>query len=100
MPDIPGSEKRNRILLRLSIDDRRLLDPHLRAVDLPLRKRLESPGKLIEQVYFIDSGFASVVANGQSDRSIEVGLIGREGLTGMAVIMGTDRSPNTTFMQG
>jgi hypothetical protein len=33
------------------------------------------------------------------DRSIEVGLIGREGMSGLAVVMGTDRSPNETFMQ-
>src|SRR4030095_1660525 len=49
-------------------------------------------------VYFIERGFASVVANG-TGRSIEVGLIGGEGMTGLAVVMGTDRSPHDTFMQ-
>ena len=91
---------RNRLLTRLSADDLSLLQPHLVAVEMPLRKQLETSNKRIENIYFMDSGFASVVANGQKDRSIEVGLIGREGVTGLAVIMGTDRSPNETFVQG
>ena len=60
----------------------------LEAVDLPLRRRLETRNRRIEHVYFPDSGFASVVANGAGDRQIEVGLIGREGMTGMAIMMG------------
>jgi CRP-like cAMP-binding protein len=101
MPDRRNSvTKSNRILERLSAEDLRLLLPDLAAVDLPLRKELETPHKPIEHVYFIDSGFASVVANGKGDRNIEVGLIGREGVTGLAVIMETDRSPNKTFVQG
>ena len=90
---------RNQILSRLSAADFALLAPHLEVVDLPTPRQLERRNKPIEHVYFLDSGFASVVANGQEDRSIEVGLIGREGMTGVAVILGTDRSPNETFMQ-
>jgi CRP-like cAMP-binding protein len=89
----------NRILSRLSASDSALLEPYLTRIDLPVRKRLEGSGKPIEYVYFPESGFASVVADGHGDRGIEVGLIGREGMTGMAVVMGTDRTPNETFMQ-
>ena len=89
----------NRILKSLSSDDLRLIEADLVAVDLPVRKELEAPRKPIEAVYFVESGFASVVANGSKTRSIEVGLIGREGVTGLAIIMGTDRSPNRTFIQ-
>jgi CRP-like cAMP-binding protein len=90
---------RNRILSGLSRGDFGLLESHLEGVDLPIRKQLEAPNKRIDRVYFIERGFASVVANGSGHRSIEVGLIGREGMTGLAVIMGTDRSPHDTFMQ-
>lgn len=96
MPKDPTSP--NRVLARLSPDDFALLQPHLEALDLPVRKQLENRNKTIEHVYFIEHGFASVVANG-TGRSIEVGLIGREGMTGLAVVMGTDRSPHDTFMQ-
>jgi CRP-like cAMP-binding protein len=30
---------------------------------------------------------------------MEIGMIGREGMTGLAVLMGRDRSPNETYMQ-
>src|SRR5688500_12389369 len=78
----------NRILSRLSAEDFALLEPHLTAIDLPLRKQLEVSRRPIEHVYFPDSGILSVVANGDNKRSIEVGLIGREGMTGLAVVMG------------
>jgi CRP-like cAMP-binding protein len=89
----------NGILSCLSPADLALLEPHLSAVDLPLRKVLERRGKAIDYVYFPEHGFASVVANGDGHRSIEVGLIGREGMTGLTVVMGLDRSPHETFIQ-
>ncbi|HJR22501.1 MAG TPA: Crp/Fnr family transcriptional regulator, partial [Dongiaceae bacterium] len=64
-----------------------------------MRKQLEQSNKPIDQVYFLESGFASVVADGSGDRGIEVGLIGREGMTGLPILMGTDRSPHETFIQ-
>jgi CRP-like cAMP-binding protein len=90
---------KNRILSRIPADEFALLSPHLKRVDLPLRKQLEICNKAIDYVYFPESGFASVVANG-TGHSIEVGLIGREGMTGLAVVMGADRTPHDTFIQG
>jgi CRP-like cAMP-binding protein len=89
----------NRILSRLSREDLALLKPHLEAVDLPVRNSLEKRKKRIDQVYFIESGFASVVANGTSKPSIEVGIIGREGMTGLAVVLGHDHAQHDTFIQ-
>ena len=94
----PGTSSPNHILSRLSRADFRLLEPHLEAVDLPLRKVLAARNKPIEQVYFIESGVASVVANGE--QAIEIGIIGREGMTGASVVMGNgDRVPHETYMQ-
>ena len=59
---------------------------------------LERPGKLIKAVYFLENGFASGVADADK-RPIEVGLIGREGMTGISVILGADRSDEDTYMQ-
>ncbi len=66
---------------------------------LPVRMDLERPGVPFKTAYFIDHGIASVVA--VSDRNIraEVGLIGCEGVSGLAPILGSDRSPNHTYMQ-
>jgi len=88
----------NRLLARLSRADYRLLEPHLEAVDLPVRKVLAARNKRVDNVYFPESGFASVVANGESE--LEIGMIGREGMTGVSVIMGDDtRAPHQTYMQ-
>ena len=92
------TSSQNFILSRLSKADFALLEPHLEPVDLPLRKSLERSGKPIKAVYFPESGFASVVADAGT-RPIEVGLIGREGMTGIALVLGSDRTPHDTFIQ-
>jgi CRP-like cAMP-binding protein len=98
MPTNLSPATSNRILSRISASDLASLAPYLKRVDLPLRKQLETRNRPIDFVYFPESGFASVVANG-TGRSIEVGLIGREGVTGLAVVMGADRTPHDTFIQ-
>jgi len=100
MPEHPSrNSSSNRILSRLSREDFALLEPDLEAVELPVRKPLEARKKRIDQVYFIEAGFASVVANGTSKPSIEVGIIGREGMTGLSVVMGHDRAQHATYIQ-
>lgn len=92
-----GRAHRNRLLASLHPKDLALLQPFLKPVDLPLRTTLEEPNKLIKEVYFFESGFASVVSGG--NRPIEVGLIGREGMSGLSILLGDDRSVNKTFIQ-
>ena len=100
MPESASRNKTsNRILSRLSREDFDLLGPHLEAIDLPVRKSLEARKKRIDQVYFLEAGFASVVANGGGKPGIEVGIIGREGMTGLAVVLGADRASHETYIQ-
>jgi CRP-like cAMP-binding protein len=88
---------KNSILSRLSAGDFQLLAPHLEPIDLPVLKFLERRGKVINTIYFPESGFVSVVADGK--RPVEVGLIGREGMTGLPVVLGHDRNGNDVFVQ-
>jgi len=55
---------------------------------------LERRNRRIDYVYFIEVGFASVVADGSGKPSIEVGIIGGEGMTCLAIVMGV--SPRVT----
>jgi CRP-like cAMP-binding protein len=89
----------NRILAGLRSEDFALLAPHLEPVDLPVKKRLETSKRRIDQVYFVEEGFVSVVANGSSKPSIEVGIIGREGMTGLAVLLGGERAAHDSYVQ-
>lgn len=93
------SSSGNCVLSHLSGADLALLIPHLEPVDLPLSMQLETANQRIGAVYLIDRGFASVVAEGPGKRNIEVGMIGREGIVGLAVVMGHDRARHTTYMQ-
>jgi CRP-like cAMP-binding protein len=94
-----SSPHRNRLLAALSAADLGLLQPYLEPLDLNLRYDMEKPNKPIGFVYFMDKGIASVVAVQSDGTRAEVGLIGREGMTGTAVVLGNDRSPNETYIQ-
>jgi CRP-like cAMP-binding protein len=61
--------------------------------------RLETADSRIDTVYFIDHGFASVVADGPGKRDIEVDLIRREGMTGLPIVLGHDRARHSTYVQ-
>jgi CRP-like cAMP-binding protein len=89
----------NRLLTSLSTDDFGLLGPHLEPVTLGLRKYLERPNRRIDAVYFPEGGFASVVAVQSNGKQVEVGLIGREGMTGLPIVLGNHRSPHATYVQ-
>ena len=90
---------RNHLLSSLSMADFGLLKPRLETVELGLRKILEDPNKPIKHVYFPLSGIVSVVTASTRKRQIEVGIIGHEGMTGINVVLGNDRSPHSTYVQ-
>jgi CRP-like cAMP-binding protein len=93
------TETTNRVLAAMQDSDLALLHPDMEVTDLPLRRQLEQRNRPIEHVYFLDSGLASMVANAGADHSIEVGIVGSEGMTGLPVILGTDRPTFETFIQ-
>ena len=99
MAAVSRSRNSNRILNAMSSADFGLLQPNLEAVDLPLRQDLEKPNKRIDYVYFIGAGIASVVAVQSKQTRVEVGLIGCEGMSGAAIVLGGDRTPLATYIQ-
>ena len=93
------SPPRNRLLAALSRADLDLLQPQLKHGSLKLRQELEWPNRRIDHVYFPDAGIASVVAVQANDTRVEVGLIGHEGMTGTSILLGSDRTPHSTYIQ-
>jgi CRP-like cAMP-binding protein len=79
--------------------DLALLRPYLKPVAMPLLKDLERPNRRIETIYFMEAGIASVVAEQANETRVEVGLIGAEGMSGTAVVLGGDQSPHATYIQ-
>ena len=90
----------NRILNAMSKAALALLQPHLEKVPLKFRQHLQFSHRPITDVYFPDCRIASEVATmGGKRRQAEVAIIGREGMIGLPVVLGTDRSPCDIFMQ-
>ncbi|TIP23604.1 MAG: Crp/Fnr family transcriptional regulator [Mesorhizobium sp.] len=95
----PSIPYQNALLRRLSPGDLASLEPNMERVALPMRTQLESTKSVIENVYFLEDGIASVVAKLPKGRDTEVGLIGMEGMTGALVALGADRAAHDTYMQ-
>ena len=91
--------KQNMLLASLSAADSKRLQPHLAPVPLALRHVLEQPNRRIEHAYFMEAGMASVVAVQARETKVEVGLIGREGMSGLPIVLGSHRSPHSTYIQ-
>ena len=94
-----SSPPRNQLLAAMSATDFASLQPHLQAVPMPLLKDMERPNRRIETVYFMENGIASVVAVQSDETEVEVGLIGWEGMTGTAVVLGGGQTPHSTYVQ-
>jgi CRP-like cAMP-binding protein len=90
---------RNRLLAALSPTDLALLRPHLHCLEVTVRHEIERPNRRIDAVYFMNSGIASVVAVQADETQVEVGLIGSEGMSGTAVVLGGKQTPHSTYIQ-
>jgi len=83
----------------MSPEDFDLLRPHLGPVSLDLHDVVVQPDLPIDDVYFLEGGLASVVVEGEERKQSEVGLVGREGLIGIPILLGVDKTPHKVFMQ-
>jgi CRP-like cAMP-binding protein len=95
----PQSAVRNRLLKSLSPEDHRLLEPHLNPFQLEFRAMVTEPDTAIESALFVESGILSLLAQSPEGR-IEVGMIGREGASGVAAAFGATRHLNAIMCQG
>jgi CRP-like cAMP-binding protein len=86
--DIAGKPVRNIILLSIPDEEYRLLRPYLEPIDLPRNFILHEPGEKIPYGYFLNQGMTSLVAISSDGRSVEVGIVGREGMVGLPLTAG------------
>ena len=76
-----------------------LLRPHLEPAELPQYEILQEPGEKIDFSYFLNDGMASLVALSRDGRSVEVGIVGKEGMVGMPLTVGLRRGTFRAIMQ-
>jgi CRP-like cAMP-binding protein len=90
---------RNRLLDALDRFTRETLAPDLKLVQLGIKDSVYKPGQPIHNVYFPLSGVVSLLASTETGPPIEVATIGNEGMAGLPLFLGTDRSPGSCFCQ-
>jgi CRP-like cAMP-binding protein len=89
----------NRLLGLLTLRDYNRLRPHLQHIPLEYKQSLYRANKQIEFAYFIETGVGSLVNTMANGDAAEVGTIGNEGLVGLPLVFGDDRSPTSVYVQ-
>jgi len=95
-----SSRPRNVILAQLPDEEYAALARFLTPVDLPLGKQLSEPNRPIEYMYFLNSGLISTDALTDKGESVEVGVIGREGFSGLPALLDQPQMSHSVLIQG
>jgi CRP-like cAMP-binding protein len=88
-----GAQARNLLLASLPAASRDALRSHLERVTLPPRRVVMESDEPIENVYFPETGVFSASVRLADGAAVEVNLIGREGMAGLAVFLGSVSEP-------
>ena len=84
---VPSS---NELLTLLPLAELGRLRPFLARVQLVNGQVLHEAGERIEQVFFVQQGLVSMVGEAEgSNPGTEVGLVGREGMVGLPMLLGS-----------
>ena len=90
---------RNRLLARLTPEEADRLSPHLEYIDTQLGDILLNAGDPIDYLYFPDSSMASVVGTTSDGSSVEIGVIGKEGMVGAEYFLGAKQNAYQVSIQ-
>ena len=94
-----GKPVRNKLLLAVPDEEFRSIRSHLQFVDLPHHFSLHQPHRTVQFAHFPNEGLISLVVELKDGRRVEAGLLGNEGASGMAAILGLSRSPLREIVQ-
>ena len=90
----------NRLLAALPAEEYERLSPHLEPVSFSLGETVYESGERMEHVYFPTDSIVSLLYTMLDGATAEMGLVGREGVVGIALFMGGDTMPNRAVVQG
>jgi CRP-like cAMP-binding protein len=99
MPNEPRPPNENNILTRLPHEDYERLRPHLEPVELRHGQVLHEAGEIMEYVYFPQNAMVSLISHTAEGESVEVGVVGFEGMAGISAVLGVDKSPHEAMVQ-
>jgi hypothetical protein len=90
----------NRLLAALPKKDYQRLLPRLESVTLIFGDILFEPGDLLRYVYFPNNSIISLLSAVDKREHLEVGIVGNDGMAGLPVFMGVNRSRTRGLVQG
>ncbi|MGF1479561.1 MAG: Crp/Fnr family transcriptional regulator [Cyanophyceae cyanobacterium] len=99
MTDSNYSFRENRLLAALSEEEYQQLVPHFSLVFLSRGQLLYEWGEPIVFSYFPLEAMISIVATDEQGKTCEVGMVGREGVSGLPVILGGHSTINRAVVQ-
>jgi CRP-like cAMP-binding protein len=88
-----GRAVQNRILLSIPDSEFQSLRPYLQHIALSRQGVLHDPAEKIQFVYFPNCGLLFLIVQAANGRAVEAGIVGKEGVVGMASAVGLARSP-------
>lgn len=100
MPSANHAPVENRLLASLSHKDRQHFVSGCEQVELVFGDILCEPGETIRHVYFPTDSFISLLTPIDGHSSLEVALVGSEGMYGIPLMLGVDISPLQAVVQG
>lgn len=89
----------NHILNSIPESEYNLVRADLEYIETPQHHILHEAGEKIEYAYFLNEGMASLVVLTSDGRSVEVAIVGREGIVGTPLAVGLHRGPYRAIMQ-
>lgn len=95
----PQNPLENRLLALLPGEDYERLLPYLNPVTFALGDVLYEPGRAMNYLYFPTSAIASLIYTTAEGTTAEMGLVGNEGVVGIALFMGGNTTPNQAIVQ-
>jgi CRP-like cAMP-binding protein len=99
-PSQPSTTARkNRILAGLPEEEYERISPKLSLVSLPLGKVLYESGDRLSHVYFPTNAIISLLYVMENGATAEIGVVGNDGVLGIALFMGGDTTPNRAIIQ-
>ena len=98
-PLVEGNPVRNELLLGLPSQECDSIFPELTFVQLRTHDVLQETEEPIKYAYFIDSGMVSILSVMRDGKSVEVGLSGKEGCTGLQLAAGFKTSDTRSVVQ-
>jgi CRP-like cAMP-binding protein len=90
----------NRVLASLPPEQHQRLEAELEPITLTFGQVLYEPGKAIRHVYFPVNSLISLLTAVDKHRTLEVGMVGNEGMAGMPFILGMGVSGVRAIVQG